>query len=138
MIFLDTDTFSLLAAGYPRVVARFAAATDLVTITSITRIETLQGRFAFLLRAADGVKLLRAQERLRRTDADLAPFPAVPFDAAAAAVFDRLNGNKKLRKIGRADLLIASIALAHRAKLVTRNLKDFRQVPGLQVEDWAG
>ncbi len=54
----------------------------------------------------------------------------------AAAEFDRLRENRKLRKIGRADLLIACVALANRATLVTRNLKHFRQVPGLQVEDW--
>jgi tRNA(fMet)-specific endonuclease VapC len=136
MTFLDTDTFSLLAAGHPEIAARFTAATELVTITIVTRIEALGGRFAFLLRAADGAALLRAQEWLRQTDAALAQFAAAPFDAAAAAVFDGLRGNKKLKKIGRADLLIASIALAHRATLVTRNLKDFRQVPGLQVESW--
>ena len=39
--------------------------------------------------------------------------------------------------MGRADLLIAAITLANRATLVTRNLKDFRQVPGLQIENWA-
>jgi tRNA(fMet)-specific endonuclease VapC len=44
---------------------------------------------------------------------------------------------KKLRKIGRADLLIAAISLANRATVVSRNLKDFRQVPGLRVENWA-
>ena len=59
------------------------------------------------------------------------------FDAQAAAVFDRLRGHKKLKKIGRADLLIASIALARRATLVTRNLRHFQQVPGLLVENWA-
>ena len=37
----------------------------------------------------------------------------------------------------RADLLIAIIALANHGTLVTRNLKDFRLVPGLQVENWA-
>ena len=58
------------------------------------------------------------------------------IDAASADEFDRLRANKKLKKIGRADLLIAAITLANRATLVTRNLKDFRQVPGLKVENW--
>jgi tRNA(fMet)-specific endonuclease VapC len=61
----------------------------------------------------------------------------VPLDTLAAAEFDRLRENKKLKKIGRADLLFACIALAQRATLVTRNLKHFRQVPGLQLENWA-
>jgi predicted nucleic acid-binding protein len=43
---------------------------------------------------------------------------------------DRLRQTKKLKKIGRGDLLIAAIALAHRAKLIS-------QVSGLQVENWA-
>jgi tRNA(fMet)-specific endonuclease VapC len=137
MTLLDTDTFSLLAAGHPRVVARFRAATDEVTITLVTRIEVLQGRFAFVLRAADGSELVRAQRWLQQTDADLAPFTPLLFDAAAVAEFERLRENKKLRKIGRADLLIAAITLAHKATLISRNLKDFRLVPGLQVENWA-
>jgi tRNA(fMet)-specific endonuclease VapC len=42
-----------------------------------------------------------------------------------------------LKKIGRGDLLIASIALAQKARLATRNLRDFKQVPGLTAENWA-
>ncbi len=137
MILLDTDTFTLLTSAHPRVAARFAAASDPVTVTVVTRIEALQGRFAFVFRAADGPELLRAQQWLQRTDADLAPFTPVLFDAAAAAEFERLQQNKKIKKIGRGDLLIAAIALANRATLVTRNLKDFRKVPGLQIENWA-
>jgi tRNA(fMet)-specific endonuclease VapC len=137
MIILDTDTFSLLASGHPRVRARFAKAEEEVTITLVTRIEALEGRFAYILRAADGAALLRAQEWLQRTEADLAPFPPLPFTNAAIVEFDRLRENKKLKKIGRADLLIASIALAQRATLVTRNLRDFRLVPGLRLENWA-
>jgi tRNA(fMet)-specific endonuclease VapC len=34
------------------------------------------------------------------------------------------------------DLKIAAICLAHDALLLTRNLVDFRRVPGLRVEDW--
>jgi tRNA(fMet)-specific endonuclease VapC len=137
MILLDTDIFSLLAAGHPRVRARFQAATDPVTITVITRIEALGGRFSFLLRAADGDELLRAEEWLRRTELALASFKPVGFNTAAAVEFDRLRQNKKLKKIGRGDLLIAAITLANRATLVTRNLKDFRQIAGLQIENWA-
>jgi tRNA(fMet)-specific endonuclease VapC len=44
---------------------------------------------------------------------------------------------KSSKGIGRADLLIASIALAHRATLVTRNLRHFRQISGLILENWA-
>ena len=32
--------------------------------------------------------------------------------------------------------LIAAIVLANKATLGTRNLKDYRKVPGLQVENW--
>jgi tRNA(fMet)-specific endonuclease VapC len=61
----------------------------------------------------------------------------VPINAESAAEFDRLRHLKALKKIGRADLLIASIALAWRATLVTRNLRHFRQISGLILEDWA-
>jgi len=37
----------------------------------------------------------------------------------------------------RSGLLIASIALALKATLATRNLRDFQQVPGLHAENWA-
>ena len=48
-----------------------------------------------------------------------------------------LRSNKKLREIGRGDVPIACIALANQATLVSRNLKDFRRVPNLKVENWA-
>jgi tRNA(fMet)-specific endonuclease VapC len=35
------------------------------------------------------------------------------------------------------DLKIAAIALFNNATLLSRNLKDFRKVPDLNVEDWA-
>jgi tRNA(fMet)-specific endonuclease VapC len=39
-------------------------------------------------------------------------------------------------RIGTMDLKIAAIALAHGATLLSRNLVDFKKVPGLTVEDW--
>ncbi len=67
----------------------------------------------------------------------LSQFQVVAFDAVAAAEFGRLRQIKKLKKIGRGDLLIAAITLANGATLVTRNLKDYRQVPALHLENWA-
>lgn len=137
MILLDTDSFTLHQFGHDRFMARFQDAAEVPAITIITEIEVLRGRHDALLKAEDGPRLLRAQQGMLRTVRHLAVFQVVPFDAAASDEFERLRQNRKLRKIGRADLLIAVIALAHRATLVTRNVRHFRQVPGLRVENWA-
>jgi tRNA(fMet)-specific endonuclease VapC len=138
MKILDTDTLTLLFEGQQRIVERLERETDEVAITIISQIEMLQGRFAMILKAADGPQLRRAQVWLDQTVSNLSVIPTVvSIDDATADEFDRLRQNKKLKKIGRGDLLIAAITLAHRGTLVTRNVKDFRQVPGLQIENWA-
>jgi tRNA(fMet)-specific endonuclease VapC len=137
MHLLDTDTLTYLHAGHPRVVQHLRELADPdVGTTIITKIELLRGRFDFVLKAATGSELLRAQQLLARTEELLAQIPVIPMDEASAAQFDRLRATKKLRKIGRADMLIASIALAHRATLVTRNVRHFKQIPGLAVINW--
>ena len=60
----------------------------------------------------------------------------VPFGDGAAREFERLQTQKGLKKIGHADRLVASVALANDATLVARNLKHFRQVPNLRVVNW--
>ncbi len=138
MHILDTDTLSRLHAGDARVQEhkeRFDPAEVVTTV--ITRIEILRGRFDFVLKATDGGQLRRDQDWLRRSEELLSRIAIVPLDARAADQFDNLRQNKKLKKIGRADLLIVAVTLAHGATLVTRNVKHFRQVPGLQVENWA-
>jgi tRNA(fMet)-specific endonuclease VapC len=137
MIVLDSDTLTFFFRNHPRVVEHMRQATDVVSITIVSRLETLQGRFASLLKAADAPELQRGQQRLDDAERDLSRIPTVlPINAAAAAEFERLLGIKGLRKIGRADLLIASICLANKATLVTRNRKHFEKVPGLQIENW--
>ncbi len=136
MFVLDTDTLTLLLLGHARVTERRVQVREEVAITVITRIEILQGRFASVLKAEDGKKLLLAQQRLTENERDLKPFLALPIETASVTEFDRLRTDKKLKRIGRADLLIASIVLANRATLITRNLKHFRSVSGLQVENW--
>jgi tRNA(fMet)-specific endonuclease VapC len=137
MIVLDTDTLTFFFRDHPRIVERMKQVQDEIAITIITRIETLQGRFQTLLKAADGIELQRGQQRLELAEQQLARIPKIlAVDSRAAEEFDRLRQNKKLKKIGRADLLIAAITLANRATLVTRNLKDFQPIPDLSVESW--
>lgn len=66
--------------------------------------------------------------------ADYCRMQVLPFDAAAAAVFASLRARKV--RIGTMDLRIASMALSRDFTVLTRNLRDFTQVPGLKVEDW--
>ncbi len=80
---------------------------------------------------------MRAEKWLKETELFLLTTPVIYPDTAAATEFDRLRLIRGLRKIGRADLLIASIVLANDATLVTRNVRHFKQIPGLKVVNWA-
>ena len=137
MILLDTDILTLLFQGHAGVQSRLRSAEQDVATSIITRIEVLQGRFDAIVKAATADQLRQAHDRLRDTEIQFSTIPILPIDASAAKQFELLSRNKKLRRIGRGDLLIASIALAEKATLVTRNLRDFQQVPGLKTENWA-
>lgn len=60
-----------------------------------------------------------------------AQIPVLSFDEAAARVYSRLPFRR-----GSYDRLIAAHALALGLTVVTSNLGDFKDVPGLEVEDW--
>lgn len=137
MYLLDTDTLTHLHSGNSKVIERLRTLEDLeVGTTIVTRIEILRGRIDYILKAETGTDLLKAQQLLNRTEELLAQIFTVPLDLKSAECFDYLRSSRTLRKVGRADLLISSIALSNRATLVTRNLKHFKQIPGLKVENW--
>ena len=140
MFILDTDTLSLAFQGQERVAARIAAAEsagESVAITVITRAEVLRGRIEYLLKAADKVHWLRAYDFLVRTEERLASVLVLPITEQATDHFERLRSSRKRKKGTHADLLIACITLANNATLVTRNTKDFANVPGLKLDNWA-
>ena len=137
MYLLDTDTLTHLHSGNTNVINRLENLQDEeVAITIVTKLEILRGRIDYLLKAFSGSDLLKAQELFSRSETLLNQLPVILIDPNAANQFDRLQDISKFSKIGRSDLLIASIALANQARLVTRNLRHFRQIPHLFLENW--
>ena len=137
MHLLDTNILTALHAGHPKIIAALRQLNDPhVAITIVTKVELLRGRIEFLLKADPGEAVLRAQALLIETERLLSQIEIIPFSSAAIAQFDRLTATSSPRKAGRADLLIASIALANHATLVTRNLKDFQRISNLKLINW--
>lgn len=68
----------------------------------------------------------------------LAPLDVVAFDQDAALSYGLLRAQleQKGSLIGSMDLLIAAHALSLGVRLATNNLREFRRVPGLRVENW--
>lgn len=101
---------------------------DEVALCSVVKAELLYGARSSA----------RVRENLERLEALFVLFPSLPFDDSASEHYGAMRA--QLRRagtpIGGNDMLIASIALANDATLVTRNEQEFRLVPGLRVEVW--
>lgn len=65
-------------------------------------------------------------------------FEVLPFDSSSAYEYGQLRGELSSigNLIGPLDLLIAAHALATGSILITDNLREFKRVPGLQVQNW--
>ena len=68
----------------------------------------------------------------------LAPLEVLDFPSAAAITFGEIRSRLKRAgtPIGSYDLLIAAHALEQGLTLVTNNLKEFKRVRGLELENW--
>lgn len=65
-------------------------------------------------------------------------YALLPLSAEAAHQAGQVRANleRQGQPIGAYDLLIAGIALANKLTVVTRNVREFERVAGLQVENW--
>jgi tRNA(fMet)-specific endonuclease VapC len=70
----------------------------------------------------------------------LLPLEVAPFDEAACVRYGVVRAKLEAagKPIGPLDTLIAAHAVSLGVVLVTTNLREFRRVPGLTVEDWLG
>jgi tRNA(fMet)-specific endonuclease VapC len=115
--------------------ARLGASPDQDIGTTIISIEEQwRGWLAVISREREVTRQVRAYEELLGLLDFLGRWTVLSFNEAAAAHVVRLRGDGV--RIGTMDPKIGGIALVHGAFLLSANLRDFQQVPGLRVENW--
>ena len=132
---LDTDCLTLLLHGHSEICRKTAAHDPSeLGLTIITVEETLTGWYGQIRKAKKDEQTIRAYASLQQAVEFCARVPILPMDQDAMSRFHLLRASK--RRLGTNDLKIAAIVLVHGVILVTRNMRDFKGIPGLQLEDW--
>ncbi len=135
---LDTDLLSLYQRNHPQVSVRIRLARQnslRLTTTVVTVEEQYAGRLAQIRKSQTPETLIAAYGRMTATFSLFSQLEILGYEISADDYFREF---RQMRiRIGTQDLRIASIALAHKAIIVTRNRKDFEQVPDLVIEDWS-
>ena len=139
MIVLDSDHLSELqhvdSQRRARLGKRIERQRDRTVATTIVSVEEqLRGRLATINKRPPGNEQVVPYQELIGLLEFCSCWIVLPFDHVSARQFHDLKAARI--RIGTMDLKIASIALAHSANLLSANLRDFRQVPNLSVEDW--
>ena len=139
MFLLDTDHIGIIQTRaepeFNRLSVRMGAhAREQFYFPIISFHEQMLGWNAYLGRARTTEGVIRAYAKFQKILADFSASQILPFDQAAGNSFDSLRSQRI--RLATMDLRIAAIALSRGMIVLTRNLRDFRKVPGLQVEDW--
>lgn len=139
MILLDTDHLNFLQIGkgksFETLVARMNSSVDQHFATTVVTFEEhMRGWLAELRKARDVSLEVRPYDQLVKLVRFFQSWEMVRFDENAAGRFAAMRQNRV--RIGTLDLKSASIAVERQAILLTANLRDFTQVPGLCVENW--
>ncbi len=131
MLVLDSNTISYYFRGDPLVVPRLQALRPAeLGVPTVVEYELRYG----LLRLPQEVAALRLAALAQL----LRPMQILPFDSECAALAARIRVDLETvgTPIGPHDTLIAATAMRHQATLVTRNVREFARVPGLQWLNW--
>lgn len=129
MFLLDTNTLIYYFKGQGRVAERLLATPPTqLAVSTVTLFELETG-----LRKSSQASRRRGQLNELVDAATVWGFDRAAVDKAADI---RATLETRGQPIGPLDCLIAGIALAHGATLVTHNLREFSRVPKLLVTDW--
>jgi tRNA(fMet)-specific endonuclease VapC len=126
---IDTNICIYVMRGeVPRIRERFNRLAEQLSISAVTLGELHYGV----------EKSGRRRENLEALDHFAARLAVLPFDAKAAAHYGDLRAEfeRAGTPIGSNDLLIGAHARAEGLTVVTNNMREFRRLPGVKVENW--
>ena len=128
MRLLDTDVCIEILRGNTEVVDRRRRTVDDVATAAMTAGELYDG----------AAKSDAPQSNRKVVDEFLATLDIYGIDRPAARKFGELKATLETRGEGLADadLLIASVAVARGAIVVTGNRSHYERIPGVEIEDW--
>jgi tRNA(fMet)-specific endonuclease VapC len=132
----DADTLTLFGRLHPVIVRNVMShLADEIRVTSITIEEQVGGWYSTIRTARTPAQIEAAYARFTDSVRELSGWDALPFTVSAVQRFQDLLRRKL--SVGGNDLRIAAIAMEFGAIVVTRNLRDFGRIPGVQCEDWS-
>ena len=125
---LDTNIVIAYLNGNTDVATKLKEYLPEVAISSLVLAELLYGARAST----------RVTENVERVRQFLRIVNVADFDQASADAYSRIRFTlkQKGRPTGEVDMLIAAIAIANDAILVTHNIKHFANIDDLRIEDW--
>ncbi|MBF0410328.1 MAG: type II toxin-antitoxin system VapC family toxin [Candidatus Riflebacteria bacterium] len=130
MFFLDTNTCIYFLKGmYRSILDEFKKRKpEEIKISSMVKAELLLGV----------EKSERKEENLEIYNKFLEPFEIVGFGDRAAVLYAKIRASleKKGRVVGPNDMIIAATVMAEKGILVSHNVKEYKQISGLLLEDW--
>lgn len=133
---LDTDHISMFQQNHPLITQRInAISADSIGVTVITVQEQMRGWLNVINRYGNTEQSIWAYAGLSEAVKFFNSIKLFDFDKSAYNTYQNLRSQQI--RIGTQDLRIGAIALSIKAIVVTRNQKDFGQVPNLLIEDWS-
>ena len=127
---LDTNVcIHLLNERHPAILQHFRQHSPAdIALCSVVKAELLYG----------ARRSQRVEANLQLLKAFFAPLQSLPFDDDCAELYGKIHADllTQGKPIGPNDTLIAAVARAHNATLITHNIGEFSRVVGLQIEDW--
>lgn len=126
---IDTNVFIHARDGTDAVLNKFSEHDGEIAMSALSLAELQRGFDPSLPAAA--LRRERHQILIRQ-------IPILPFDTEAAEAYGVIIARVGRIKVRDFDHLIAAHAISTRSVLVTNNAADFRDIPGLDMENWIG